>query len=301
VTTIVVAHILLAWYAGGRLRHFFWPLLAPFQFAARLLFGRLIGPIVRTAIAAVSPRLADDLYVERPLAAWFPPAALVAGLRRGHAYAQARDAVCDFLTGLKLPQYAWLGVRGFFGAFAWLLVPSLMLMAGTSGGGPPTIILGWLGALALAWVLWYLPFLQTRFATENRLRAMFEPGAARAEFSRAPFAYWLALASTLLFAVPLFLFKIEPILPPELRWLATIFFILFIYPARLLTGWALARARRRQQRRLFLARWLARAAAVPLIAFYILVLFFTQYTSFLGPASLLEHHAFLLPAPFLAP
>src|SRR5688572_8036927 len=30
-TALVIAHILLAWYSGGRLRHFFWPFLAPFR------------------------------------------------------------------------------------------------------------------------------------------------------------------------------------------------------------------------------------------------------------------------------
>jgi hypothetical protein len=263
-----------------------------------LLFGKIVGPVLRPAIAWLSPRLADDLYAPRPLADWFPPAALVAGLRRGRLVAEARDAVWDFVVGLRLPQYFWLGLRGFVGALAWLAVPSVMLMAGTSGGGPPTIIIGYLGAVALAWVLWYLPFLQTRFASTGRLRAMFEIGAARAEFHRAPLAYWLALTTTLLFAVPLFLLKIEPVLPPELKWMITIFFIVFIYPARLLTGWAVARARLRERPRWLISRWVARAAAIPVIAFYILVLFFTQYTSFLGPASLLEQHAFLLPAPF---
>jgi hypothetical protein len=295
-----VAHVLLAWYSGGRLRHFFWPLLAPFQFGARLLFGRVVGPIVRPMIHAISPKLVDDLYVERPLADWFPPAALVAGFKRGRMLAEARDAVWDFTVGLGLPHYFWMGLRGFAGALVWLIVPSLMLMAGTSGGGPATIAIGYLGAAALVWVLWYLPFLQTRFAREDRLLAMFDVKAARAEFQRAPVAYWLALTITLLFAVPLYLLKIEPVLPPELRWMITIFFIAFIYPARLLTGWAVSRAGRREKPRFFGFRWLARLAAAPVIVFYILVLFLTQYTSFLGPASLLEHHAFLLPAPFLA-
>ena len=40
-------------------------------------------------------------------------------------------------------------------------------------------------------------------------------------------------------------------------------------------------------------------AAMPIVFFYLLILFFTQYTSFLGPASLLEQHAFLLPVPFV--
>jgi hypothetical protein len=298
-TVLVIAHILLAWYSGGRLRHFFWPLLAPFQLAAYVLFGGLIGPILRPAIQSVSPALAADLYIPRPLSAWFPPAILFAGIRRGRMFAEARDAVWNFVTSLRLPHYFWLGLRGFLGAFAWLALPSLMLIAGTSGRGPITILIGYAGALALAYVLLHLPFLQTHFAVQNRLRAMFDLREARSLFRRAPVAYWLALAITLLFALPLYLLKIEP--PPrELWWTLTIFFILFIYPARLLTGWAVGRAMHHQKPRLFLVRWLSRLAAIPIVLFYILVLFFTQYTSFLGPASILEQHAFLLPVPFLA-
>ncbi len=125
-------------------------------------------------------------------------------------------------------------------------------------------------------------------------------------FRRSEAASGLALIGApavyvvLLLAVPLYLLKIEPVLPPELQWLITLFFIVFIYPARVLTGWAVSRARRRDKPRFAVSRWLARAGALPVIAFYLLVLFLTQYTSFLGPASLLEHHAFLLPVPFQA-
>ena len=98
---------------------------------------------------------------------------------------------------------------------------------------------------------------------------------------------------TLLFALPLYLLKIEP--PPrELWWTLTIFFILFIYPARLLTGWAVGRAMHHEKPRFFLFRWMAaprRDSRSSL--FYLFILFFTQYTSFLGPASILEQHAFL--------
>ena len=99
--------------------------------------------------------------------------------------------------------------------------------------------------------------------------------------------------------MPLYLLKIEPVIPPELRWTITIFFILFIYPGRLLTGWAVGRALHHRRPRFFLFRWLARAASIPVVAIYVFILFFTQYTSFLGPASILEQHAFLLPVPFL--
>jgi hypothetical protein len=298
VTVLVIGHILLAWYSGGRLRHFFWPFLAPFQLGAKLLFGGIVGPIFRPAVTSLWPAFAEDLYNTRPISEWFPPAILAAGLRRGGMYVQARDAVWDFVVSLRLPQYFWLGLRGFVGALAWLMVPSLMLMAGTSG--PPVLILvGYLGAMLLACVLIYLPFLQTHFACQNRFRAMFAWGEVRRMFRRAPIAWWIALTITLALALPLYLLKIEP--PPrELWWTLTIFFILFMYPARLLTGWAVGRAMRHEKPRHFVFRWLSRLAAVPVVLVYLFILFFTQYTSFLGPASLLEQHAFLLPVPFLA-
>jgi hypothetical protein len=296
-TVLVIAHILLAWYSGGRLRHFFWPVLAPFQLTFALV-GRIIGPPLKPLVASISPALADDLYIARPLSAWFPPAILAAGIRRGRLYQEARDRVWEFVISLRLPTYFWLGLRGFVGAFVWLIVPSLMLMAGTSGRGPVTILIGYVGALAMGIVLFHLPFLQTHFACQNRLGAIFDWRAARAHIRRAPIAYWLALVVTLLFALPLYLLKIEP--PPrELWWTLTIFFILFIYPARLLTGWAVGRALSHGRPRFFLIRWLAGLAAIPVILFYVLILFFTQYTSFLGPASILEQHAFLLPVPFV--
>ncbi len=298
ITALVIGHILLAWYSGGRLRHFFWPLLAPFQLGAKVLFGGIIGPILRPLVTSLSPKLAEDLYVARPLSTWFPPAILWAGLWRGHMFAEARDAVWDFTVSLRLPHYFWLGLRGFAGAIAWLIVPSVMMMAGTSGGGPGTVLIGYLGTLGLAFVLLYLPFLQTHFAAENRLAAMFELRTIRQQFRRAPLAWWLALTVTLAFALPLYLLKIEP--PPrELWWTLTLFFIVFIYPAKLLIGWAVGRARKHEKPRFFLSRWLARILSIPVILFYLLILFFTQYTSFLGPASLLEQHAFLLPVPFV--
>jgi len=296
-TGFVICHILLAWYSGGRLRHFFWPVLAPLQFAA-VLGGRICGPLLRPLMNAAWPALAEDLYRHRALADWFPPAILLAGIRRGRMLAEARDAVWDFVVSLQPAHYFWLGLRGFVGALAWLLVPSLMLIAGTSGRGPATVVIGYLGALAMTYVVFYLPLLQTHFACANRWRAMFELSEARAQFRRAPIACWLAIAITLLFALPLYLLKIEP--PPrELWWTLTILFVVFIYPARLFTGWAVGRALHHARPRFVLVRWLARLAAIPIVVFYVFILFFSQYTSFLGPASILEQHAFLVPVPFL--
>ncbi len=100
---------------------------------------------------------------------WPAPLRLVREIWRGGAYARARDAVCDFIVALRLPYYFWLGLRGFVGGLAWLIVPITLLGAGRRA--PP---LGFLGGLLLVLVLLYLPFLQTRFAAENRFGALFE-------------------------------------------------------------------------------------------------------------------------------
>jgi hypothetical protein len=102
---------------------------------------------------------------------------------------------------------------------------------------------------------------------------------------------------TLLFALPLYLLKIE-VVPKEAAWLPGLVFIAFILPARLLTGWAMGRAARRRTPKHWFFRWTGRLPFVPAAAFYVLIVFFTQYTSWHGVWSLYEQHAFLVPVPF---
>jgi hypothetical protein len=223
--------------------------------------------------------------------------ALRLALRRD-AYGQARDAVWDFVAGLRLPYYFWLGLRGFVGAVVWLVLPvSLLAAASRLPPGAGTVV-GLVGGGVLALVLLHLPFLQAHFAAENRLACMFEIRAMRRAFGRAPVAFLIALAFTLALALPLYLLKIE-IVPREAAWLPSLLFVVSIFPARLLTGWALARSSRRHAPRLWLFRWTIRLAMLPLVAFYVLVVYFTQYLSWYGVWSLYEQHAFLVPAPFL--
>ena len=66
----------------------------------------------------------------------------------------------------------------------------------------------------------------------------------RKRFRQAPWAFALTLFLTALFALPLYLLKIEMI-PRETVWLPSLVFLAFIFPARVLTGWAYARAARR--------------------------------------------------------
>jgi len=118
-------------------------------------------------------------------------------------------------------------------------------------------------------------------------------------FRRAPIAFWFALLITLLSALPLYLLKIE-LTPPEVTWLPSLVFVMFIIPARFLTGWAVGRARRHERPRFFLFRWMSRLAALPVLATYVFIVYFTQYVSWYGVWSLYEQHAFLVPVPFLA-
>jgi hypothetical protein len=299
-TGVMVGHILLAWYSGGKLRHFFWPLLAPFSLAQWVITRKVIGPVVRPAIQWLSPKLADDLYQPAPLTAWFPPAILLAGLRRGpaHMYAEARDAVWNFVVSLNLPHYFWLGLRGFVGAMLWLIIPITLLISSTKlpDDGLATIV-SLTGAILLANVLLYLPFLQAQFAAENRFRAMFSFLTIRRLFRKAPFAFWFALLITLALALPPYLFKIQQVYA-EFYWLFSFVFVLLVYPGRLLAGWAVGRANAREKPRFFLFRWLLWSGALAVSFIYVFFVYLSQYTSWNGSWSLFEQHPFLVPAPF---
>ncbi len=217
-------------------------------------------------------------------------------LLRGGYYVEARDAVWNTAVSLRLPYYFALGFRGFVGALTWLALPVSLLALGRLSV-PLAPLVGFGGALLLALVLMYLPFLQMRLAMMNRLSAIFEIRQARRDFRRAPWAFAFAFVITLLFALPLYLLKIEMV-PREAAWLPSLVFIAFIFPARLLTGWALGRAVHRATPRHWFFRWTGRLAFVPAVGLYVLIVFFTQYTSWNGVWSLYEQHAFLVPVPF---
>ena len=229
---------------------------------------------------------------------WPAPLRFLAWLKSPDKVSLIRDRLSAAIAGLRLPFLFWLGARAFAGTFLWLLLPVGILIAAAqkapeSGGA----ILSLLGGLLLMPVVLYLPFLQVRFALEGRFRALFEIGVIRQHFKRAPLAFWCALLATLLFALPLYLLKIE--LPPRgIVWLPSLVFVLFIFPARLLTGWAFGRARRQPSPRHGLIQWASRLGLLPVILLYVVIVYLSQYLSWNGTLGLLEQHAFLVPAPW---
>ncbi|QDU22223.1 hypothetical protein [Urbifossiella limnaea] len=213
-------------------------------------------------------------------------------LMRGSLYSDCRDRLWGSLVRLRLRHYFSLGVRGYLGAFLWLVVPLALL-----GSGHRLPLLGILGAGLLGIVVLYLPQLQARFARDNQLRAYREWLSVRRDFGRAPLAFAFAVWVQLLAASPLYLLKIEAI-PRDLIFLEGFVFLAFMFPARLVTGWAYARAGRRDEPRHFVFRWLGRLVVLPVVVAYVGVVFTSQHIGWHGVSSLYEQHAFLLPVPF---
>ncbi|MBL9117690.1 MAG: DUF4013 domain-containing protein [Verrucomicrobiaceae bacterium] len=205
----------------------------------------------------------------------------------------------QYIGRLRLTYLIGLGLKGFAGALVWLAVPVALMFAASSTVAGVGAVLTFVGGVLLALVAIHLPFLQARLALTGKFSAMWEWREVRIWFKHAPMAFWLALLVTLLLALPLYLLKIE-LTPRDLVWLPSLVFVVFIFPARILTGWAVSRARRRESPRHWATRWIARFATVPVAMAYGLVVSLTPYLSWNGARSLLEQHAFMVPAPLMA-
>jgi len=206
-----------------------------------------------------------------------------------------------FVTGLRLTHYARLGVLGFAGALVWLAPPVAILMAASSLANPgASALLSLVGGILLGVAALFVPFLQTRFAVTRRFSDFFDPVSGVVAFWKAPVAFWIALSAVLLFAIPLYLLKIE-LTPRELAWLPNLFFVISIFPARLLAGWAVGRSMRAHESGFRFTRLagtlFASLSALPVVAIYVFFVWLSQYLSWHGVLGLWEQHAFLVPAP----
>ena len=230
---------------------------------------------------------------------WPAPLRLLRWLRSPDKSVAGVSRLGVWLVELRLPFYFWLGLRGFVGALAWLIVPVGLLLVATQLPTGGALLVSLPSLLLLTVVAVHLPFLQAHFAETGRFAALFEWREDRSRFRRAPLAFWIALLVTLLFAIPLYLLKIE-LTPKELAWAPSVLFVILIFPARLLTGWATNRSLRRDTDRHWSVRWLGRLAIVPVALAYGIAVFLNPFISWNGIYSLLEQHAFLVPAPLMA-
>jgi len=222
---------------------------------------------------------------------------LVAAIRAGTAWQTATEALVRVIEGVQPGSLFFLGLRGFIGTFLWLVFPTLLFSALRDTTKPGQVLVTLAGAILLAVVLAWVPFLQARFAAEQRMAVFRDVATVREWWRRAPVVMLLALVILYGLSLPLYLFKIVAA-PRDAVLFLTPIFILTIYPARLAVGWATHRALNRPARRWLLLRWPVAVAVLPLLAIYVFLLFFTPAIDAFGRRALFDHHALLLPTPF---
>lgn len=265
-------------------------LVDPAGRSAAVALAALIVLVPFTALHALTAvargaRLREFL-VPRPL--WLWRASAAPGFWRDRL-----AALHEIVASLRIGHLFWLGLRGFAGGLLWVALPATLIVAGVrlASAGIEA-----LGVLALALVVTYIPFVQTRFALEDRFGVFVELGPVRRAFARAPLAFVLTLLFTLLLPLPLYLFKIEP-LPSEVAWVPALLFVALAFASRAVAGWAHARAARRPTPSHFLFRAGARLALPPVALAYACITVFTQYTSWFGAFSLYDQGVVLVPMP----
>ncbi len=296
-----VCHIFTALICGGRLRYFFWPLIAPASLSiwlGRRLTGiKAIRFVIKYTLGLIAPNIEKDISNAKPIGAWFPPLILLSRIRTENIYTTTRDNTWSFFASLNLKYYMLLGLKGFVGSFAWLLVPTLLLVSASYEESGLSILFGILGVLFAIPIFGTLLFLQTHFSVDGKLVRFIEIGQVWKNFGRAPIAHLFALTVSLVLALPLFLLKIETI-PNELLWTLSLVFIIFSWPARLALGWAYRRGKTASRSRRWWLRYPMLLASVPVALAFSIILTLTRYVSWNGALSLFENHVFLLPAPF---
>lgn len=225
--------------------------------------------------------------------------------READYMAHASAGLMDFVRRLRLKHHFLLGLKGFTGAFVWLVIPTALFAMpffGAAERGPDDdpgfrVLVSVIGGIALVCVFCWLPFLQARFAVTGRWQAMFDLRSIRRLYAYAPLTWLAAIAVVYVLSLPLYLPKVF-LLPQDAMWTITIIFIVTIYPARVLTGWAFHRAVSKTETAWFGWRWVSRSVMLPLLGLYVFLLFFTPHIGEHGPGVLFEHHALLLPVPF---
>jgi hypothetical protein len=230
--------------------------------------------------------------------AWPAPIFFLKRFWRLSTWRDAEDRLWNFVVSLRLPTLLWLGFFAALGAIVWLLIPGTMMIIAVSGQpNPGKGLLGAVGVLLMVWVLSLLPFLQTHFGNQRSVRSLFDVKAVRHGMQRAPWSAAWGIFVLFLFATPLYLLRIERI-PEELEWTLTLFFVFFMFPAKLVVGWAWRRSQSLTTRAFWLWRYVAWMPQIAVILTYIGVLYLAKFTSWEGATVFYLQHAFLPPVPF---
>ncbi len=293
-----IGHIFAAIICGAKLRYFFWPLIAPFSLAIWLVRkSSITRKLLSLTVGWLSPKLVADICNAQPITDWFLPAIFVRRLFNENLFEISRIAIWEFVVNLELPRYFMLGLKGLIGTVCWLALPTLMLAGSTSEEPVVAGLCLFIGIVVSVPVFAMLPFVQSRFAADGKLRRFFEPFQVLRMFGRAPMAHLVSLFLILLFALPLFALKIEEV-PAEFLWSLSLLFIAFGWPSHMIAGWAVGRAAKKEKPVRWWLRYPIQFFAAPVSFAFAVIFYLTRYISWNGTLSLLENHVFLLPAPF---
>ncbi len=207
--------------------------------------------------------------------------------------------ISQVLQLIKPVHHFWIGLKAFFGAVLWLLIPAGLLVAYSAPGRTAPIfgVASFLGVVLMIPVTAWLPMLQVHQAVTGRFRSIFTIGAARRVIRNAPLSWMLTTVLMYAMTFPLYLAKIR-LLPADAMLVLTPFFIILTYPARILIALAYHRGMTQQKPAWFPIRWGIRLVMLPLLLAHAVFLFFTPAISELGKNAPLENQAFLGPVPY---
>lgn len=254
---------------------------------------------------------------------WPRPVGFLKANLKGSYWLDLENRWWEFLQQLHLWRLIKLGFQASLGAWIWIAIPALLILVSLNAASQVKpeqqgglAILGLLGAILMARAIQYLPTLQSYMAMESleqtshdakswmdtqskkhRLNGVLDRSCAREVFRRVPLSYAISNILFLALALPLYPLRIE-LIPPELWFLLSIFFVLLMFPAKLLMGWLIRRSRTKTTDAFWLWRWVAWIPYLGAIAVYVGFLYLGKFALWQGGASLLFQHAFLPPVPF---
>ena len=306
VTILSVLHVGAAWFCGGQLKHFFWPVIAPFSLGMWMVRWILGQPTFRFIIGKitnpVAPNLIGDITDVKPLKEWFLPVVISKAVFRGTLLASAREGIWAFFQSLRLHYYFMLGLKGIAGSLIWLLIPSAlfllanMVFASQIEDGVAVLLI--LPGIFVSGVFFvFLLAVQANFARTNRFKSFIDIKSAFHALRATPFLYLLTTLLTFALVIPLFALNIEPI-DVQLLWVTCIVFVILIWPGKMLAGRALARGINKPRVAHFLISYPLMMLMVGIAGFYSLLLYFTQFVAASGPLSFIENPVFTIPAPY---
>lgn len=299
---LTVVHWLGVGLTGGRLRHFFWPLLVPWYLASGL-FKRVVSvsgvrALIERTLGVWFPRSLAAYYRAEPLSNWFVPAVLWLHLRQGTLLSAASARFWGWVESLHLRHFFGRGLGAFAGMILWFVGPTLWLLLATraqSEGGELVFFI--LGVVHLFAALQYYPLVHCRYCETGCWSSYWQWRRAAQRYWASPLRLTLAAAATLVLTFPLWLTRIAMI-PYDLWWLLSALYVLCLWPLWSIWGWAWHHACTRA----IPASWSWGLTLMPLfwvlIAAQVLVTVLSIYTSWQGVFNLLLHPTFNVPTPF---